>query len=39
MDGQFHFTGNFVFVGFGSIAKAVLPLLLKQSEINVKKLL
>ncbi|RVD78300.1 saccharopine dehydrogenase C-terminal domain-containing protein [Pseudomonas koreensis] len=35
MDGQFHFTGNFVFVGFGSITKAVLPLLLEQHEINV----
>ncbi|VEF12309.1 homospermidine synthase [Pseudomonas fluorescens] len=38
MDRQFRFTGKFVFVGFGSITKAVLPLLIKQHEISVNRI-
>ncbi|VVO93459.1 saccharopine dehydrogenase NADP-binding domain-containing protein [Pseudomonas fluorescens] len=38
MDGKFTFSGNFIFIGFGSITRAVLPLLLKQSEITVKNI-
>jgi len=35
-DDKFRFSGNFLFIGFGSITKAVLPLLLASREIDAK---
>lgn len=36
---KFTFSGKYVFIGFGSITKAVLPLLLEQNEIPVANII
>jgi len=38
MDRQVPFSGHLVFIGFGTIARAVLPLLLGQEHIPVKRI-
>ncbi|WP_433860656.1 saccharopine dehydrogenase NADP-binding domain-containing protein [Pseudomonas thivervalensis] len=38
MERQVPFTGHLVFIGFGSIARATLPLLLRQDHVVVKQI-